>query len=67
MEATKGVSNQVVATGKRKKKSDGYGEEEWRQNNLNLFATLSDENWNMISSVAAPPEFTMRPVQSLLP
>ena len=39
MEATKGVSNQVVATGKRKKKSDGYGEEEWRQNNLNLFAT----------------------------
>ena len=61
MEATKGVSNQVVAKGKRKKSDSSNGEEEdvvaaASQNNLNLFATLSDENWNMISSFAAPPD-----------
>ena len=56
----KGVSNQVVATG-RKRKSDGggNGEEEdaaATSQHLNLFATLSDENWNLISSFAAPPD-----------
>ena len=57
MEATKGVSNQVVAKGKRKKSDDGNGEEDVvAAASQNSFETLSDENWFMISSFAAPPD-----------
>jgi len=54
-----GVANQDVATGrKRKSDDDGNGEENVAatSQHLNLFATLSDENWNLISSFAAPPD-----------
>lgn len=58
----KGNANQVVATG-RKRKSDGGGNGNGEEDDvaatsqhLNLFATLSDENWNLISSFAAPPD-----------
>ena len=55
----KGVANQVDATGrKRKSDDDGNGEEDVAASSQhqNLFEKLSDENWNLISSFAAPPD-----------